>query len=70
MKSEKSINNSLEVYYLREKNRLIMNDLERANQELAELDSIKTGILKIMSREIRSPFEQDNGYNPSAERQD
>jgi signal transduction histidine kinase len=52
----KSINNSLEVYYLREKNRHIMDDLAQANQELAELDSIKTGILRIMSREIRSPL--------------
>lgn len=57
----KSINNSLEVYYLREKNRLIMDDLERANQELSELDSIKTGILKIMSREIRSPLNRIMG---------
>jgi signal transduction histidine kinase len=57
----KSINNSLEVYYLRERNRLIMNDLERVNQELAELDSIKTGILKIMSREIRSPLNRIMG---------
>lgn len=57
----KSINNSLEVYYLREKNKLIMSDLERANQELAELDSIKTGILKIMSREIRTPLNRIMG---------
>lgn len=57
----KSINNSLEVYYLREKNRLIMDDLARANQELSELDSIKTGILKIMSREIRSPLNKIMG---------
>jgi signal transduction histidine kinase len=57
----KSINNSLEVYYLREKNRLIMDDLARANQELSELDSIKTGILKIMSREIRSPLNRIMG---------
>ena len=57
----KSINNSLEVYYLREKNRLIMDDLARANQELSELDGIKTGILKIMSREIRSPLNKIMG---------
>jgi signal transduction histidine kinase len=57
----KSINNSLEVYYLREKNKLIMDDLERANQELSELDSIKTGILNIMSREIRSPLNRIMG---------
>ncbi len=58
---KKSINNSLEVYYLREKNKLILSDLERANQELAELDSIKTGILKIMSREIRTPLNRIMG---------
>jgi signal transduction histidine kinase len=52
----KSINNSLEVYYLREKNKLILSDLARVNQELSELDNIKTGILKIMSREIRTPL--------------
>jgi two-component system sensor histidine kinase/response regulator len=58
---KKSINNSLEVYYLREKNKLILSDLERANQELSELDSIKTGILKIMSREIRTPLNRIMG---------
>jgi signal transduction histidine kinase len=57
----KSINNSLEVYYLREKNKLILSDLERVNQELSELDSIKTGILKIMSREIRTPLNRIMG---------
>lgn len=56
-----SINNSLEVYYLREKNKLILSDLERANQELSELDSIKTGILKIMSHEIRTPLNRIMG---------
>jgi len=58
---KKSINNSMEIYFLREKNRLIMNDLARANQELSELDSIKTGILKIMSREIRTPLNRIMG---------
>jgi signal transduction histidine kinase len=57
----KSINNSLEVYYLREKNRLILSDLERANQELSELDGIKTGILRIMSHEIRTPLNRIMG---------
>ncbi len=52
----KSINNSLEVYYLRKKNRQIMADLERANEELSNLDNVKTGILKIMSNEIRTPL--------------
>jgi signal transduction histidine kinase len=56
-----SIKNSLEVYYLREKNRQILSDLEKANQELSELDGIKTGILKIMSREIRTPLNRIMG---------
>ena len=57
----KSVNNSLEVYYLREKNKLILSDLARVNQELSELDSIKTGILKIMGREIRTPLNRIMG---------
>jgi two-component system sensor histidine kinase/response regulator len=57
----KSINNTLEVYYLREKNKLILSDLERAHQELSELDTIKTGILKIMTREIRTPLNRIMG---------
>jgi len=52
----KSINASLENYYLREKNKQIMADLERANEELSNLDNVKTGILKIMSHEIRTPL--------------
>jgi len=52
----KSINNSLEVYYLREKNKQIKADLERVNEELSNLDNVKTGILKIMSNEIRTPL--------------
>lgn len=56
-----SLNNSLEIYYLREKNTQILSDLERVNQELSELDNIKTGILKIMSREIRTPLNRIMG---------
>jgi signal transduction histidine kinase len=57
----KSINNSLEVHYLRKKNRQIMADLERANEELSNLDNVKTGILKIMSNEIRIPLNRIMG---------
>lgn len=57
----KSINNSLEVYYLRKKNKQIMTDLERANEELSNLDNVKTGILKIMSNEIRTPLNRIMG---------
>lgn len=53
---KRTINASLETYYLREKNRQIMADLERANEELSNLDNVKTSILKIMSHEIRTPL--------------
>ena len=52
----KSINSSLEVYYLRERNKQIMADLERANEQLSNLDNVKTGILRTMSNEIRAPL--------------
>jgi len=58
---KKSINNSLEVYYLRKKNRQIMADLEKANEELSNLDNVKTGILKIMSNELRMPLNRIMG---------
>jgi len=51
-----SINHALEVYYLREKNKQILEELEKANEELSNLDSVKTEILKIMSTEIRKPL--------------
>ena len=57
----KSINASLETYYLRETNKQIMADLEKANEELSNLDSVKTGILKIMSHEIRTPLNRIMG---------
>ncbi len=53
---KKTIRASLETYYLREKNKQIMAELERANEELSNLDNVKTGILKIMSHEIRAPL--------------
>lgn len=51
-----SINNALEIYYLKEKNTQILEELAKANEELSNLDSVKTEILRIMSREIRTPL--------------
>ena len=51
-----SINNALEIYYLREKNTQILEELAKANEELSNMDSVKTEILRIMSREIRTPL--------------
>jgi CheY-like chemotaxis protein len=56
-----SINNALEVYYLREKNNEILLQLEKANTELLNLDSVKTEILKLITREIRTPMNRIMG---------
>jgi response regulator RpfG family c-di-GMP phosphodiesterase len=53
---KKAINNSLEIYYLRHKNKQMMMELERANEDLSGLDTLKTEILKFMSYEIRAPL--------------
>ena len=58
---KKSINNSLEIYYLQQKNRQMMMELERANEDLSGLDTLKTEILKIMSHEIRAPMDRIMG---------
>jgi two-component system sensor histidine kinase/response regulator len=51
-----SINNALEIYYLKENNTQILEELAKANKELSNMDSVKTEILRIMSREIRMPL--------------
>jgi signal transduction histidine kinase len=51
-----SINNSLETYFLRKKNKEMMMELEKANQELMGLDGMKSEIIKVISQEIRSPL--------------
>ncbi len=56
-----SINNSLEVYYLRKKNRQMMEELETANRELMNLDGLKSGIIKVISQEIRNPLNRIMG---------
>lgn len=56
-----TINNSLEVYYLRQKNNQILEELEKANAELLNLDELKTGLIKVISHEIRDPLNRIMG---------
>ncbi len=56
-----SINNSLEMYYLRKKNQEMMLELEKANQELMGLDGMKSEIIKVISQEIRNPLNRIMG---------
>lgn len=56
-----SIKNSLEVYYLRKKNRQMMEELEKANRELLNLDGLKSDIIKLISKEIRNPLNRIMG---------
>lgn len=51
-----SLNTALEVYFLREKNKEMLLQLEKANTELLNLDSVKSEILKLITREIRTPM--------------
>ncbi len=56
-----SINNSLEMYYLRKRNNEMMIELENANQELTGLDGMKSEIIKVISQEIRNPLNRIMG---------
>jgi signal transduction histidine kinase len=56
-----SINNSLETYFLRKKNKEMMMELEKANQELMGLDGMKSEIIKVISQEIRNPLNRIMG---------
>lgn len=56
-----SINNSLEMYYLRKKNQEMVVELEHANQELMGLDGMKSEIIKVISQEIRNPLNRIMG---------
>ena len=56
-----SINNSLEMYYLRKRNQEMMIELENANQELMGLDGMKSEIIKVISQEIRNPLQRIMG---------
>lgn len=56
-----ALNNSLEIYNLRKKNKQIQDELEKANAELLSLDGLKTEIIKVISREIRNPLNRIMG---------
>lgn len=56
-----SINNSLEIYQLRKKNKDMMEELEAANRELMNLDGLKSEIIKVISQEIRNPLNRIMG---------
>lgn len=56
-----SINDSLETYYLRIKNRQIMEELEQVNQELMNLDGLKSEIINAISNEISAPLNRIMG---------
>ncbi len=56
-----SINNSLEAYYLRIKNRKILKELEKVNEELLNLDGLKSEIINAISNEISTPLNRIMG---------
>jgi signal transduction histidine kinase len=56
-----SINNSLETYYLRKKNRKILSELEQANTALLNLDGLKSEIIHSISNEISNPLNRIMG---------
>lgn len=56
-----SINNSLEMYYLRKRNNEMVIELENANLELMGLDGMKSEIIKVISQEIRNPLNRIMG---------
>lgn len=56
-----SINSSLETYHLRKKNQQILEELEKANTELLNMDGLKTEIINSISNEISNPLNQIMG---------
>jgi two-component system, sensor histidine kinase and response regulator len=56
-----SISSSMEVYHLKKKNRQIVEELEKANVELLNLDGLKSEIINSISNEISSPLNQIMG---------
>jgi len=56
-----SIRNAFEVYTLRQKNKEILSQLEKANLALQNLDSVKSEILRLSTREIRTPLNRIMG---------
>jgi signal transduction histidine kinase len=56
-----SINSSLEVYHLRKKNKQILEELEKANEELLKVDVLKSEIINSISNEISAPLNRIMG---------
>jgi CheY-like chemotaxis protein len=56
-----SIQNALEVYYLRKRNTEILEQLEKANRELLDLDELKSEIIRVISQEMRNPLNRIMG---------
>lgn len=56
-----SISGSLELYNLRKKNREMMEELEKVNRELLNMDGLKTEIIHSISNEISSPLNRIMG---------
>lgn len=56
-----SISASLETYHLRIKNRQILEELEKVNAELLDMDVLKSEIINSISNEISNPLNQIMG---------
>jgi two-component system sensor histidine kinase/response regulator len=57
----RSINSSLEMYYLRKKNQQILKELEKVNAELLNMDGLKSEIINSISSEISNPLNRIMG---------
>lgn len=56
-----SIRGSMEVYYLKQKNQQILKELERVNEELLNMDGLKSEIINSISNEISTPLNRIMG---------
>jgi len=56
-----TIKDSLEIYLLRKKNRQILEELEKANAALLNLDGLKSEIINSITSEIRNPLSRIMG---------
>ncbi len=56
-----TISSSTEVYFLKEKNQQILEELEKANEELLNMDGLKSEIINSISNEISKPLNRIMG---------
>ncbi len=56
-----SIKGSMEVYYLKKKNQQILEELERVNEELRNMDGLKSEIINSIGNEISTPLNRIMG---------